>query len=299
MATNPHFSNFPGQARINNEHMLMEDVIVESIQVMGHNVYYIPREALDEMDMIFGESTKVKFKHAYMIEAYLANVEGFEGDNDFFSKFGLEIRDTSNFVLSRRSFAKYVPSIIRQRPQEGDLVYVPVLHRMFEIKFIEEELMFFSLGKRNPFVYEMRCEQFRYSQEEIDTGVGEIDEVAEENAYTIKITLNTSGTGSFVDGETVYQSPDGTWANNSASGRIKEWYAANGMMLLYDIEGTFSANANVYSNTTSAVYKTIVSTSGIDTRTDYNEYDIVDNEDFNEGATLILDLSELNPFGTP
>ena len=86
MAVNGYFNNFPGQSRINNEHMLMEDVIVESIQVMGHNVYYIPREALDNVDMIFGESTKVKFKHAYLIEAYLANVEGFEGDNDFFSK---------------------------------------------------------------------------------------------------------------------------------------------------------------------------------------------------------------------
>ena len=277
----------------------MEDVIVESIQVMGHNVYYILRESLDDMDMIFGESTKVKFSRAYLIEAYLANVEGFEGDNDFFSKFGLEIRDTSNFVISRRSFAKYVPSSLRRRPQEGDLVYVPVLHRMFEIKFIEEELMFFSLGKRTPFVYEMRCEQFRYSQEEIDTGVGEIDEVAEENAYTIKITLNISGIGSFIDGEEVYQSPDGTWANNSASGRIKEWYAANGMMLLYDVEGSFTANSNVYSNTSGAVYKTIVSASGIDTKTDFNEYDISDNDDFDEGATLILDLSEINPFGVP
>lgn len=299
MAVSGYFNNFPGQARINNEHLLMEEVIAESIQIMGHNVYYIPRESLDDIDMIFGESTKVKFNRAYLIEAYLANVEGFEGDNDFFSKFGLEIRDTSNFVISRRSFAKHVPSSLRQRPQEGDLVYVPVLHRMFEIKFIEEELMFFSLGKRTPFVYEMRCEQFRYSQEEIDTGVGEIDEVAEENAYTIKITLNTTGTGSFIDGETVYQSPDGTWANNSASGRIKEWYAANGMMLLYDIEGTFSANTNVYSNATGAVYKTVASTSGIDITTDYNQYDIADNDDFYEGATLILDLSEINPFGVP
>ena len=299
MAVSGYFNNFPGQARINNEHLLMEDIIVESIQMMGHNVYFIPRESLDNMDMIFGESTKVKFNRAYLIEAYLANVEGFEGDNDFFSKFGLEIRDTSNFVISRRSFARYVPSTLRQRPQEGDLVYVPVLHRMFEIKFIEEELMFFSLGKRNPYVYEMRCEQFRYSQEEIDTGVGEIDEVAEENAYTIKITLNTNGTGSFIDGETIYQSPDGTWANNSASGRIKEWYAANGMMLLYDVEGSFSANANVYSNTTGAVYKTIVSSSGVNIVKDFNEYDISDNEDFKEGATLILDLSEINPFGVP
>lgn len=299
MPVSGYFNNFPSQNRMNNEHMLMEDVIVESIQIMGHNVYYIPRESLDSVDMIFGESTKVKFNHAYLIEAYLANVEGFEGDNDFFSKFGLEIRDSSNFVISRRSFAKHVPSSLRQRPQEGDLVYVPVLHRMFEIKFIEEELMFFSLGKRTPFVYEMRCEQFRYSQEEIDTGVGEIDEVGEENAYTIKIALNRTGIGSFVDGDIVYQSPDGTWANNSASGRIKEWYAANGTMFLYDVEGAFSANANVYSNSTGAIFKTQASAGAIDYTTDYNDQDIVNNDEFNDEAVLILDLSEINPFGVP
>lgn len=277
----------------------MEDVVSESIQIMGHNVYYIPRESLDNMDMIFGETTKVKFHHAYLMEAYLANVEGFEGDNDFFSKFGLEIRETSNFVLSRRAFKKYVPSTLRDRPQEGDLVYVPVLHRMFEIKFIEEELMFFSMGNRIPFVYEMRCELFRYSQEEIDTGISEVDQVAEENAYTIKINLQTQGTGSFVDGEEVYQSPDGTWANNTASGTIKEWYKANGMMLIYDVEGSFSANANVYANTSHAIYKTIAGTNAVDTTTDYNDYDLINNAEFTDEATLILDLSELNPFGVP
>ena len=126
MPVNGYFNNFPAQNRLGNEHSLMEDVIVESIQIMGHNCYYIPRESLDDMDMIFGEATKVKFNRAYMIEAYIANTEGFEGDGDFFSKFGLEIRDTSNFVISRRSFARHVPSALRERPQEGDLVWVQI-----------------------------------------------------------------------------------------------------------------------------------------------------------------------------
>lgn len=295
MAVSRYFNNFPPNQRMNSEMNLMEDVIVESIQIMGHNVYYIPREALDSMDMIFGETTKVKFDRAYLIEAYLANVEGFEGDNDFFSKFGLEIRDTSNFVLSRRSFRKIVPSTLRERPQEGDLVYVPVFHRMFEIKFIEEELMFFSLGKRNPYVYEMRCELFRYSQEEIDTGVVEIDQVAEDNAYTIRLDLQTSGNGNFLDGEVIYQSTDGTWANNTAHGTIKEWYKANGMMLVYSIEGQFSANANTYGNTSHAVYRS----TALDDRTDYVEQDLYDNETFDNSVELVLDLSEINPFGTP
>ncbi len=278
-----------------SEMNLMENVIVESIKIMGHNVYYIPRESFDNMDMIFGESTKVKFERAYLIETYLANVEGFEGDGDFFSKFGLEIRDTSNFILSRRSFLNIIPSTIRKRPQEGDLLWVPVLHRMFEIKFVEQELMFHSLGKKVPYVYEMRCEQFRYSQEEINTGVEEIDQVAEENAYTIRLDLATSGSGNFLDGEVIYQSADGTWANNYASGTVKEWYKANGMMLVYNIEGQFRTGTQVYGNTSQAIYNN----TQLDERTDYNDQDLYDNEEFNDAAVLILDLSEFNPFGTP
>lgn len=272
----------------------MEDVIVESIQIMGHNCYYIPRESIDDMDYIFGESTKVKFNKAYQIEAYIANVEGFEGDGDFFSKFGLEIRDTSNFIISRRSFARFVPTTIRERPQEGDLVYVPLMHRMFEIKFIEKKLMFFSLGNRNPFVYEMRCEDFRYSQEEIDTGVEEIDDVEKDNSYTIRLDLQTTGQGIYDIDELVYQSNDGTYANSYARGIIKDWFASNGTMFVYNIEGQFNS-ANVYGNTSQAIYRA----TGFDDRTDFVEQDLYDNETFNDDTTLILDLSELNPFGTP
>jgi len=272
----------------------MEDVIVESIQIMGHNCYYIPRESLDNMDMIFGEYPKVKFNRAYMIEAYIANVEGFEGDGDFFSKFGLEIRDSSNFIISRRSFAKNLPSALRERPQEGDLVWVPLMHRMFEIKFIEKKLMFFSLGNRHPFIYEMRCEDFRFSQEQFDTGVEEIDMVEEENAYTIKIGLSTIGIGLYEDGETVYQSPDGTWANSTSHGIVKEWYAANGTMFIYNIEGQFANGSNVYGNTTHAIYRI---DGVIDTTTNFT-HDLTNNEEFANNSVLILDLSEINPFGS-
>lgn len=296
MPVNPYFNNFPSEERITGESLLMESIIAESIQMMGHNVYYIPRESLDTMDYIFGESTKVKFKHAYQIEAYIANVEGFEGDNDFFSKFGLEVRETSNFVLSRRSFRRIIPSTLRARPQEGDLVYIPLMHRMFEIKFIEEELMFFSLGKRNPYIYEMRCELFRYSEEEIDTGVEDIDDVAEENAYTIRLQLDkTTGSGKYIDNQTVFQSPDGTWANNTAHATVKEWYASNGSLFVYNVAGQFRGNANLYSNTSTTIYKI----QTMDERTDFNQYDMQDNEYFDNDTTLILDLSELNPFGTP
>jgi hypothetical protein len=298
MALNRYFNNFPQQNRLNNEHRLMEDVIVESIQIMGHEVYYIPRDSYDSGDMIFGEYSKSKFSKAYNMEAYLANVEGFEGDGDFFSKFGLEIRDTSNFVISRRAFVKGLPTSLRIRPQEGDLIYVPLMHRLFEIKFIEKKLMFYSLGNREPYIYEMRCELFRFSQESIDTGVEEIDIIEQENGYTLRLNLALQGFNNFFDNEVIYQSPDGTWANNTASAEIRDWYKANGTMFIVGINGQFSSNGanTLYGNTSGAQFT--ISSIG-DEKTDHVKFDIFDNKDFDTGADLVLDLSETNPFGNP
>lgn len=298
MATNPYFNNFPSERRMNNEHMLMEDVIDESIKIMGHSVYYIPRESFDSGDMILGEYAQSKFEKAYLVEAYIANVEGFEGDGDFFSKFGLEIRDTSNFILSRRAFSRIMPTTLRIRPQEGDLVWVPVMHRMFEIKFIEKKLMFFSLGNREPFVYEMRCEDFRYSQEAIDTGVTEIDDVEAENAYTMKLNVNTAGTYgmNYIKGEVVYQSTDGTWANNYATAEVGKYFSANGTIFLYGIQGAFSNSANLVGNTSLATFRV---TSIGDEKGDYIINDLFDNQEFKTETDSILDLSETNPFGVP
>ena len=296
MAVNRYFNNFPSQERINNEYLLMEDIIVESIQIMGHNVYYIPRESFDEGDMVLGEYSKSAFNKAYLIESYLSNVEGFEGQGDFFSKFGLEIRDTSNFVLSRRSFRNIVPGSIRQRPQEGDLVYIPVLHKMFEIKFIEHELMFHSLGKRLPYVYEMRCEAFRGSQEPMNTGVQEIDQVASENNYTMQLSLTQGFVPSdFIMGETVFQSSnDNINGAVTAHATVKEWFGGNNTLLVYNVIGQFNT-ANLIGESSGANWHTIT----IDGRTDFNYYDMFDNKQVNTDAGVILDLSETNPFGTP
>ncbi|NDB61559.1 hypothetical protein EB001_24430 [bacterium] len=248
--------------------------------------------------MIFGEYSKSHFSKAYLIEAYIANVEGFEGDGDFFSKFGLEIRDSSNFIISRRSFVKMLPSTMRTRPQEGDLVYVPLMNRVFEIKFIEKKLLFYSLGNREPYIYEMRCEMFRFSEEPFDTGVTQIDEIGADNSYTIKINLGNRNYSidDFIDGETVYQSPDGTWANVSAHATLKEWYKANGDMYIYNINGSFANNANVHGNTSHADYMMLAQSNH---KEDYVSFDIFDNRNLDTGADLMLDLSEVNPFGTP
>ena len=280
----------------------MEDVIVESIQIMGQNVYYIPRESFDAGDMVFGEYSKSKFDKAYLIEAYMSNFEGFEGDNDFFSKFGLEIRETSNFIISLKSFKRSLPTTLRMRPQEGDLLYIPVIRSLVEIKFVEQELMFHSLGKRLPFVYEMRCELFRYSEEEINTGIEEIDQVSEEVQYTTRIMVHVPspyvdvrGGVNFLDNELVYQSDDGTWQNNYATATVSEFYAANGALFLHNIVGEFRAGANVYGNVSNSIFRSIA----YDDRSDFNPYDDYDNQILKTQTDIILDLSETNPFGTP
>ena len=296
MATNRYFNNFPSQERINNEHLLMEDIIVESIQIMGHGVYYIPRESFDEGDMVLGEYSKSAYNKAYTIEAYLSNVEGFEGQGDFFSKFGLEIRDTSNFVLSRRSFRNVLPGSIRQRPQEGDLVYIPVLHKMFEIKFIEQELMFHSIGKRLPYVYEMRCEAFRGSQEPINTGVEEIDQVGIDNNYSMALHLtNTPQSLDYYIGETVFQSSNGNWNAAYSHAIVKEWFASNNTILVYNIVGDFRNSANLIGNTSGSIY----TLTNYDNKENHTFYEMFDNKQVNTDAGIILDLSETNPFGTP
>lgn len=297
MPVSGYFNNFPSQKRINNEHLLMEDVVVESIKIMGHNCYYIPRESLDNADLIFGETAKVRFNHAYLIETYILNVEGFEGDRDFFSKFGLEIRNNSNFIISRRSFSSIVPTTLRERPQEGDILWIPVLHRMFEIKFTEKNVMFYSLGNRMPYVYELRCEEFRYSQEDFDTGVDEVDEVEEDISYTQRFTMVpvVYNTSQYIPGEVVYQSADGTLGNSTVSAEVTAWYTSNNSLFVRQVSGVFVANTIVYGESSAAEFKF----GSYNNNEDNDVYDLRDNEEFYGETTLILDLTELNPFGTP
>lgn len=259
---------------------------------MGHDCFYIPRDAYNSDDEIYGESVNAKFTRAYSMESYIANVEGYEGDGDFFSKFGLEIRDTSNFIISARSFKKYVPSNITARPREGDLFYVPVMRKLFEVKFIEEELNFFSIGKRNPYIYELRCELFRFSDEQIETGVEEIDDVEIQNSYTIELALG-NGSGLFQEGEFAYQGSNVATANAKAT--VTSYDLSTKKLTLHNITGTFATATSIIGQTSNASY-VVTST---DVLGDHVFYDQSDNKNLQTEATVFIDLSEINPFGMP
>lgn len=290
MATSVYFNNF--SAAIINEQRMFEDILVESIKIMGHDVQYMPREAYDSTDEIIGESPEAKFSRAYTLEMYLANVEGYEGDGDFFSKFGLEIRDTSNFVVSRKSFEKYVPSNIAARPREGDLIFVPLLGKIFEIKFVEEELLFFSLGKRSPYIYELRCEVFRFSQEDIETGVEKIDDLNKLVSYTIHLNMSP-GLDHFYKGETVYQGANLSSATVVA--KVANWDPDTSILEVYNINGVFDSG-EVIKSTESNIQRNLIS---YDELKDHVQYDEFDNRKIQTEADEFIDLSEINPFGTP
>jgi hypothetical protein len=290
MATSVYFNNFSPAST--NEQRLMEDNIVESIKIMGHDCWYVPREGFNEVDSLYGENPQSKFERAYNVEMYLANVEGYEGDGDFFSKFGVEIRDTSNFIVSRKSFERYIPSNIAVRPREGDLVFVPALQKLFEIKFVEEELMFFSLGNRKPYIYEMRCELFRYSQESINTGVEDIDHVEHTLAYAIELDVN-NGSGNYHIEERVYQGAN--LAYSTASADVKDWDRSTKKLTLMNVKGTFSANANVIGVSSNTRYSLVTK----DDLGDYLDYDTYDNRILQTEGDDIISFDENNPFGEP
>ena len=141
MATNFFFNNFASS----QEQQLIENLVVESIKMHGLDVYYIPR-ALENKDEIYGEDSVSRYESSYLVEMYVKDILGFEGEGDFLSKFNLQIRDQITFTIANRSFDEEVGSAASiTRPREGDLIYFPLNEKIFQIKFVEHEAVFYQL----------------------------------------------------------------------------------------------------------------------------------------------------------
>lgn len=170
MATNSFFSNY----NYFNEQQLIDDLVIESIQIFGIDTYYVTRTS-GAFDHIMNEDRLTVFDAAYQIEMYVKSVDGFQGEGDFLSKFGLQIRDQVTFTVAFRTFERHVtrtdPSLIR--PKEGDLIYMPMNDKFFKITFVEHESVFYQTGALQ--VYDLKCELFEYSNERFETGVEEVD----------------------------------------------------------------------------------------------------------------------------
>lgn len=165
------------------EQHLYEDLMIEQLKIYGQEVFYIPRTLVKE-DTLFGEDTLSKFGDAYLIEMYFENVEGYEGEKEIMSKFGLQMNEDVTFVVARRRFEQLVSHdsnlIVKTRPNEGDLVYFPKVKKIFEISFVDHDDPFYQI--HNVPAFKLKCKTFEYSSEDIDTGIAEIDAIETDNS---------------------------------------------------------------------------------------------------------------------
>jgi len=289
---NHYFNNYGSLP----EQRVIEDLIVESIKVQGFEAFYLPNNNSEARDLLFGEDPVKKFKSSYPIELYLSNSLEYGGEREFFSKFGLEIKNTVQVVISKRTFSQRVPQNNITRPMEGDLIYIPFLNgtgELFEIKFTNQTKDFFMLGRKVPYFYELELEKFKYSQEIINTGTADIDAVVTDSAYTLHLNLGT-GTGTYATGEIVYQSTDTTYANANSVAIVQSWIPSSSTLSVSNIAGEFIDNQLIIGYTSNAQY----TLSTFDPLANPSNKENYDNAYIANSFSTIVDSSETNPFGS-
>jgi len=292
MATSHYFSNYNNLS----EQRLLEDLITESIRIMGFDAHYLPNDNDSARDLLYGEDPIKKFKTAFQLEMYLSNSSEYGGEREFFSKFGLEIRNTVTVTLSKRAFAERVPQNTFTRPREGDLIYIPFANgtgELYEIKFVNQNKDFMTLGRKLPYFYELELEKFKYSQELIDTGMTEIDQVLTDSAYTMH--LNTgNGTGKFTIKELVFQSPDNTLANATTVATVQSWIPKSSMLSVTNIKGEFIYTQHIIGASSNANFELV----SFDPLHEPAEKEVYDNQFLYQTGDLIINKTESNPMGS-
>jgi len=282
MATNSYFTQ-----GTTGEQDLVGSLVTEQIKMFGKDVYYIPRTLVNR-DSVFEEDSLSAFNGAYLIEAYIEDATGFRGDGDMFSKFGVRISDQVTFIISRERFTAAVDDnaqlIVEGRPNEGDLIHLPMANKTFEIQFVEHEVPFYQLGKVH--VWGLRCELFEYSDEDFNTGVAEIDAVEVNFANAVSVNVADGGTGDFVAGEIV------TGGSSNVTSEVKSWNSATRQLIVFNRSGMYAIPETLTGNTsgaawTSATYNTL---NNMNSETDQNFT-------LETQADAILDFTESNPFG--
>ena len=285
-----------------NEQRLQENLIIESLQIYGHETYYLPRNIVNR-DTILNETIQSKFGDAFRIEMYVSNVDGFEGDGQFISKFGLEIRDQVKLVVARKRWEELVGRFkVTQsvRPAEGDLIYFPLVNGLFEIKYAVGDSPFYQL--QNLPTYELTCELFEYGNEQIDTGILEIDDVERNEAFRSTLTISTtSGSGTFQYGEEVTQVLDSdttitgevasvssttikvVQTRDSDNGSDTFWQVTAGTV------GNLIGKRSGATRPVTAVTDDMTALEDVDAQAQNNQFETIGND--------FVDFTETNPFG--
>lgn len=304
MARNPHFKEYSGEQNV------VEDLTIEIIKTMGKDMVYIPRTLVNE-DKLFGEDTISKFDDGYQLEMYIQSIDGFEGEGDILSKFGLEIRDRVELLVSRKRFEQTVGDYESvTRPKEGDLIYFPLSKTLFEINFVEHENPFYQLGKL--YTYKLSCEVFTYSQEEIDTGYTDIDTVEDSTkkfavVWDLGTRVSSSTYTNFFEGETVYQVSGVTGAtaelaNATATAVVTDWDSTLTKLTVTNIVGTMNvAEAETIKGAVSSAeypITTSTTTTIIIPHEPEDDTPVGDNEDIEliRDQDDIFDFTDTDPF---
>lgn len=308
MALNPYFANKRIGAR--PEQTLYEDIIIESLKIYGQDVYYLPRTIVSES--ILANDIQSSFNSSYTIEMYIENVNGFDGEGDLFTKFGIEIRDQATFVVARRrwkqTLANYNNEITSDRPREGDLIYLPLSKSMFQIVHVEHEQPFYQLN--NLPTFKLKCEKFEFSDEQFNTKNLEVDAIDRDYSFTYDLTLSNVvgelGVANgllYTIGETVQQVIDSD-AGTLLTGEVSRWQDSGQILSLIHLGG----NDGLFHEPIAGRSITTIRNDGlIDTTATVVSFAINDkqsNTEINETVEAspeweFLDFTETNPFGDP
>tara|TARA_Y100000992_G_C21264493_1_gene493174 strand:- start:946 stop:1830 length:885 start_codon:yes stop_codon:yes gene_type:complete len=284
------------RSNVKKEQLLYENLVIEALKIYGQDVYYLPRDIVNE-NRIFGHDVPSRFNSSYKIEMYIDNIEGFDGEGDLFTKFGVEIRDEATFVVSRRRWKqtiKYTDNEINSnRPREGDLIYSEMSNKMFEITHVEHEQPFYQL--QNVPVFKCRAQLFEFSDEDFDTGIERLDDIDKDYAYTYNLILQNN-TDRIRQGMTVTQMLDSA-QNLSITGEVSNYNNTTKVLSLIHVGATDGKFHNFI--TTRTVSIPGVGGFGITSVTEDNK--ISNNEQNDDFSTLtdFLDFTENNPFGDP
>jgi hypothetical protein len=269
---------------------------------MGFDGFYLPNDNDIARDLIYGEDPTKKFTSAFPIEMYLSEALNYTGEKEFFSKFGLEIKNHTKVLVTKRTFEQRVPQNTFQRPREGDLIYIPFLNgtgELYEITFTDQDRDFYMLGRPAPYFYELHLEKFKFSSELLATGVADIDIAGTQATYTIDLQMN-GGSGNYQYGEIVYQSAANTQANAIATAIVQSWTrgantATANTLTVSNIAGEFvPGGIRIVGATSNAQYIL----SSYDPLKDSVEDDSYDNYVIENSANSIVNFSEQNPFGS-
>ena len=219
---------------LKSEQNLYEDIALESIKIFGYDMVYLPREILNQ-DNVTGEDIMSRFEDAYQIEMYIENIDGFDGEGDLFTRFGVEIRDAATFVVARRRFDQAVASNEDfERPREGDLIYMAMSDTIFEIMHVDDETSFYQL--ENLPLYKMRVELFEHAGEDFDTDIAEID-ILDDKAFNQVLTLANATDSAYDVGETLTIYSDSATEASRITAEVVDWNGVTNELKIAHIAG--------------------------------------------------------------